>query len=70
LAKANLKKNLKGGSMSRTQIWRKRFKKNWKIWLVSLLLALVLIGRLATSVNRLRQPAPKPPITVEATRVP
>lgn len=58
--------------MNRTQIWHKRFKKNWKIWLVSLLLALVLIGRLAASSNRLRQPtpAPKPPITVEATRIP
>lgn len=58
--------------MNYNQKWFRSFKKHWKIWLVSLLLALTLIGRVAGSIARTRRSTstPRPATTITAPDTP
>lgn len=46
--------------MATTPKWKKNLKKNWKIWLISALMALSLIGRGSSLVARSRRAAATP----------
>jgi hypothetical protein len=60
--------------MTHQKNWRHKFKKNWKTWLLSLFMALILlsggISTLLTVRRSATQPHPTPTATATATLTP